>query len=99
MTMWRKTRSLAWRHGSRQRVPAESMAAEKAIKKAGLSKEQLDFLFAGYLLGQLIATSFGLIELERPVFGVYGACSTIGESLASGIHGPVRAVRAIMRWQ
>ena len=57
------------------------MAAEKAIKKAGLSKEQLDFLFAGDLLGQLIATSFGLIELERPVFGVYGACSTIGESL------------------
>ena len=49
------------------------MAAEKAIKKAGLSKEQLDFLFAGDLLGQLIATSFGLIELERPVFGVYGA--------------------------
>ena len=57
------------------------MAAEKAIKKAGLSKEQLDFIFAGDLLGQLIATSFGLIELERPVFGVYGACSTIGESL------------------
>lgn len=66
------------------------MAAEKAIKKAGLSKEQLDFLFAGDLLGQLIATSFGLMELERPVFGVYGACSTIGESPASGIHGPVR---------
>ena len=57
------------------------MAAEKVIKKAGLSKEQLDFLFAGDLLGQLIATSFGLMELERPVFGVYGACSTIGESL------------------
>ena len=57
------------------------MAAEKAIKKAGLSKEQLDFLFAGDLLGQLIATSFGLMELERPVFGVYGACSTIGEAL------------------
>ena len=69
------------------------MAAEKAIKKAGLSKEQLDFLFAGDLLGQLIATSFGLIELERPVFGVYGACSTIGESLL------LAAVRAIMRWQ
>ena len=57
------------------------MAAETVIKKAGLSKEQLDFLFAGDLLGQRIATSFGLMELERPVFGVYGACSTIGESL------------------
>ena len=57
------------------------MAAEKAIKKSGLSKEQLDFLFAGDLLGQLIATSFGLMELERPVFGVYGACSTMAQTL------------------
>ena len=67
-----------WEHAE---STMQLMAAEKAIKKAGLSKEQLDFLFAGDLLGQLIATSFGLMELERPVFGVYGACSTIGESL------------------
>ena len=57
------------------------MAAKKAIKRPGLSKEQLDFLLPEICWGSWIATSFGLMELERPVFGVYGACSTIGESL------------------
>ena len=69
------------------------MAAEKAIKKAGLSKEQLDFLFAGDLLGQLIATSFGLIELERPVC-VWGLFHH-WRIPASGIHGPVRRCRQL----
>lgn len=59
----------------------QSMAAQRVLLKAGLKKEQLDYLFAGDLLGQLIATSFGIMQLERPVFGLYGACSTMGESL------------------
>ncbi len=33
-------------------------------------------------LGQLIATSFGLKNLEIPLFGLYGACSTMGEALS-----------------
>ena len=59
----------------------QSMAAGRALMKADLKKEQLDCIYAGDLLGQLIATSFGLMELERPIFGLYGACSTMGESL------------------
>ena len=39
------------------------------------------FLFAGDLLGQEIATSFGLENFERPLFGLYGACSTCALSL------------------
>lgn len=39
---------------------------------------------AGDLLGQLIATSFGIMNFNIPMFGVYGACSTMGESLAIG---------------
>ena len=31
--------------------------------------------------GQSIATSFGLMQYERPLFGLYGACSTCGLSL------------------
>lgn len=57
------------------------MAAKLVLKKAGLKEEQLDGIFAGDLLGQLIATTFGLMQLERPIFGLYGACSTMGESL------------------
>ena len=57
------------------------MTAETVLKKAKLKQEQLDYIFAGDLLGQLIATSFGLMTLQRPVFGLYGACSTMGEAL------------------
>lgn len=59
-------------------------AADLAIEKAGLQKEDIRFLVGGDLLGQLIATSFGIVDLEIPMFGVYGACSTMGESMALG---------------
>lgn len=65
---------------------AESMlqkcAIELAMEKAGLSKEDIRYLFCGDLLGQIIATSFGVVDYEIPVFGLYGACSTAGESLS-----------------
>lgn len=56
-------------------------AAERAIRKAGMVKDDVRFLVGGDLLGQLIATSFGIEALEIPTLGVYGACSTMGESL------------------
>ena len=56
-------------------------AAERAIQKAGMVKDDIRFLVGGDLLGQLIATSFGIETLEIPTLGVYGACSTMGESL------------------
>lgn len=59
-------------------------AAELAIEKAGMKKEDIRYLVGGDLLGQLIATSFGIIDLQIPMFGVYGACSTMGESMAVG---------------
>lgn len=53
-----------------------------AMGKAGLKPEDVRYLFAGDLLGQNIATSFGLMDYEIPLFGLYGACSTAGESMA-----------------
>ena len=53
-----------------------------ALGKAGLKAEELRYLFAGDLLGQSMATSFGLQQFNLPLFGLYGACSTAGESLA-----------------
>lgn len=55
--------------------------AKKAMEKAGMNEEQIRYLFAGDLLAQGIATSYGLMELGIPLFGLYGACSTCGESL------------------
>ncbi len=59
----------------------QGKVAELAIKKSGLSKNEIRYMVAGDLLGQLMASSFGLINLDIPLFGVYGACSTMGESL------------------
>lgn len=55
-----------------------------ALTKAGLTQDQISFLFAGDLLGQSIATSFGISVYQIPLLGVYGACSTCGESLTLG---------------
>ena len=47
-------------------------------------KEEIRYYFGGDLLAQLIATSFGSMDLEFPMFGLYGACSTMGEGLQLG---------------
>lgn len=53
-----------------------------AIGKSKIEKWQLRYIFAGDLLGQEMASSFGLADMQIPLFGVYGACSTAGESLS-----------------
>lgn len=57
------------------------MAVDVAIHNAGLQKSEIRYLVGGDLLGQLIATSFGIENFEIPLLGVYGACSTMGESI------------------
>lgn len=57
-------------------------AAELAVEKAGLKIEEIRMMFAGDLLAQSIASSFGIGGLDRPMYGLFGACSTMGESLA-----------------
>ncbi len=65
---------------------AESEFQKKVIEillsKSGLDKKDIRYIFSGDLLGQLIATSFGIRDFEIPLFGLYGACSTMGESLS-----------------
>jgi stage V sporulation protein AD len=59
-------------------------AASKVLQKAGLKNTDIRYLVGGDLLGQLIATSFGIAELEIPLIGIYGACSTMGEAMSIG---------------
>jgi stage V sporulation protein AD len=59
-------------------------AAQTAIGKAGLTPSDIRILFAGDLLAQSIASSFGTAGLSIPFYGLYGACSTMGESLSLG---------------
>ena len=59
-------------------------AATTAINKSGLSILNIDACFAGDLLNQCISSNFGLRELNIPMFGIFGACSTFAESLILG---------------
>ena len=60
------------------------LTAQRVLMKAGLKNTSIRYLIGGDLLGQLIATSFGIAELQIPLFGVYGACSTMGEAMSIG---------------
>ena len=55
-----------------------------ALQKGGLQKQDIEMVYAGDLLGQSIASSFGLAGYQVPHVGLYGACSTCGLSLAVG---------------
>jgi stage V sporulation protein AD len=59
-------------------------ASEKAIDKAGLKKEDIQFFLAGDLMNQVISSSFTARTLSIPYLGLFGACSTSMESLALG---------------
>ena len=55
---------------------------QRALEKAELTPEDLDYILAGDLLNQCIGSSFGLRDFRVPFYGLYGACSTMGESLS-----------------
>ena len=62
----------------------QKQAIDLTLQKAELQAENIRYLFAGDLLGQNIASSFGVMDFNIPLFGLYGACSTCGESLCLG---------------
>ena len=59
-------------------------AVRGAVKKGKLDVSQLDVLVSGDLLNQIITSSYTARELSTPYLGLYGACSTMAESLAVG---------------
>lgn len=61
-------------------------AVKLALKSAGITEKQpkVDYFLAGDLLNQIISSSFSAQSLGIPFFGLYGACSTLCESLSLG---------------
>lgn len=59
----------------------QKMALQAALEKAKQSTSTLDLLFAGDLLNQCISSGYAARDANVPFFGLYGACSTMGESL------------------
>ena len=56
-------------------------AVEKALENGNLQEKDLDLLVSGDLLNQIISASFTARDYPVPFLGVYGACSTMAESL------------------
>ena len=60
----------------------QRLALSTALDRAGLAGSALDYVLAGDLLNQCISSTFALRGREVPFFGLYGACSTMAESLS-----------------
>ena len=56
----------------------------KAVQRAGLTREDVDLMLSGDLLNQLMSSSFMARDMQVPFLGLYGACSTMTESLVLG---------------
>ncbi len=67
---------------------SESMMLEWTVRtaasRAGGTLQDIDCVLAGDLLNQLMSAHFAARGLGRPFLGLYGACSTMAESLLLG---------------
>ena len=59
----------------------QQLILNKLVSKAGISQTEIDIVFSGDLLNQCIGSSFSLRNTGIPHLGLYGACSTMAESL------------------
>lgn len=59
----------------------QEIVMDTLIKKANIQKADVQLVFSGDLLNQCIGSSFSLRNQNLPHLGLYGACSTMAESL------------------
>ena len=59
-------------------------AMTKACTRAQLSKENIDVMLSGDLVNQIMSSSFTARNMHIPFLGLYGACSTMTESMVLG---------------
>lgn len=58
-----------------------SNVIDGVIKNAKLERTDIDVLFSGDLLNQIISASFAARDFDIPFLGLYSACSTMSESM------------------
>ena len=59
----------------------QRLAYNLALNKLQGKNKEPEAIFAGDLLNQCTASSYGLLPFDAPYFGLYGACSTAVESM------------------
>lgn len=52
-----------------------------ALRKGGFAPSDIDAIFAGDLMNQCTASSYGLQDYGIPYIGLFGACSTMAEAV------------------
>ena len=67
-----------WEQGEQK---MQQLALDTVLTKAKIAISDLDVVFSGDLLNQCIGSSFTLRNKNVPHVGLYGACSTMAESL------------------
>jgi stage V sporulation protein AD len=60
----------------------QKQAFSLACDKASLNPSSVEYVFAGDLLNQCVASAYSLRDSNIPFLGLYGACSTMAESLS-----------------
>ena len=75
----------------------QKLALRRAMEKAETAVQPPDWLFAGDLLNQCVSSSYAARESQLPFFGLYGACSTMGEGLIlAGAPQTLPLVKSVM---
>lgn len=59
----------------------QKTALMRAVEKGRVEIKDMDYIFAGDLLNQCISSTFAFRDFGVPFLGVYGACSTMAETL------------------
>lgn len=67
-----------WEQAEKQ---LQKLTLQKLVEKTGLKLSDLELVISGDLLNQCIGSSFTLRNTNIPHLGLYGACSTMAESL------------------
>ncbi|MDP4179608.1 MAG: stage V sporulation protein AD [Bacillota bacterium] len=75
-----------WGEKSWEKAESKLMreTVSKIINKSGKTIEDINYILAGDLLNQCIATNFAVRESGISLYGLYGACSTMSESIGLG---------------
>ena len=67
-----------WEQGEKK---MQQLAIQTLLQKAEIEEKDIGLVFSGDLLNQCIGSSFTLRNKNIPHLGLYGACSTMAESL------------------
>ncbi len=62
----------------------QKQTAMLALEKSRFAQGDIDYILAGDLLNQCVGAHYSVRDLDIPFFGLYGACSTMTESLSLG---------------